>query len=75
MTYAVEMGSGALIYASCFIKIGSGIQKFMVGGDSQTHRHGDLISQLLFFQNKDSRLKNRGKWLALVNTAKNLQVP
>jgi hypothetical protein len=25
--YAVEIGSGALIYVPCFIKIGSGIQK------------------------------------------------
>jgi hypothetical protein len=26
MTYAVEMGSGAMIYIPSFIKIGSGIQ-------------------------------------------------
>jgi hypothetical protein len=31
MKYAVEMGSGAVIYVSSFIKIGSGIQK-MLGG-------------------------------------------
>jgi hypothetical protein len=49
MKYAVEMGSGAMIYILSFIKIGSGIQKLMGGRDSQTHRqHGDLISQLLF---------------------------
>jgi hypothetical protein len=46
--YAVEMGSGAMIYILSFIKIGSGIQKLM--GDTQTHRHhGDLISLFLFF--------------------------
>jgi hypothetical protein len=46
---AVEMGSGAMIYISSFIKIGSGIRKFITG-DKQTHReHGDLISPLLFF--------------------------
>jgi hypothetical protein len=36
MKYAVEMGSGAMIYIPSFIKIGSGIQK-LIGGDSQTH--------------------------------------
>jgi hypothetical protein len=29
MKYAVELGSGAKIYISSFIKIGSGIQKMM----------------------------------------------
>jgi hypothetical protein len=49
MKYAVEMGSGAMIY----IKIGSGIQK-VNKGDTQTHtQHGDRIS-ILFFQNKES---------------------
>jgi hypothetical protein len=37
MKYAAEMGSGAMIYTPCFIKIGSGIQK-LIGSDSQTHR-------------------------------------
>jgi hypothetical protein len=32
MKYAVEMGSGAMIYIPSFIKIGSGTQKLM-GGD------------------------------------------
>jgi hypothetical protein len=59
MKYAVKMGSGAMIYISSFIKIGSGIQKLTVS-DSQTPRqHGDLIS--LLFQNKESRLKARGR--------------
>jgi hypothetical protein len=35
MKYAVEMDSGALIYILSFIKIGSGIQKLIVG-DTQT---------------------------------------
>jgi hypothetical protein len=66
--YAVEMGSGAVIHVSSFIKIGSGIQKLMGGGDTQKHRHththteqGDLISLLLFLQNKESRLKKQIK--------------
>jgi hypothetical protein len=47
---AVEMGSGAMIHTPGFIKIGSGIQK-------RHRQHGDLISLYLFFQNKESRLK------------------
>jgi hypothetical protein len=34
MNYAVEMGSVSMIYITSFIKIGSGIQKF-IRGDSQ----------------------------------------
>jgi hypothetical protein len=56
MKYDVEMGSGAMIYEyiPTFIKIGSGIQKLI----GVIHRQqGDFISLLLFFQNKESRLK------------------
>jgi hypothetical protein len=31
MKYAVEMGSGAMIYIPSFVKTGSGVQKFMEG--------------------------------------------
>jgi hypothetical protein len=56
--YAIEMGSGVMIYIPSFIKIGSGIRKLMGGGGTQIHiQHGDLIILLLFFQNKESRLK------------------
>jgi hypothetical protein len=54
MKYAVEMGSGAMIYITSFTKMGLGIQK-LIGGihrhtDTQTHRqHGECISLLLFF--------------------------
>jgi hypothetical protein len=52
------MGSNAMIYIPSFIKIGSGIQKVI----EETHRqHGDLISLLLFFLNKESRLKTVNK--------------
>jgi hypothetical protein len=52
------MGSGAMIHIPSFIKIGSGIQKLRGGGDSQTHRqHGDLISLILFFKNKECKPK------------------
>jgi hypothetical protein len=59
MKYAVEMGSGAVIYVPTFIKTGSGIQKVIGKKDSQTQRqHGDRISLLLFFQNRERRLKS-----------------
>jgi hypothetical protein len=53
--YAVEVGSGAMIYIPSFIKIGSGIQK-LIGGCTDT-QHGDRISPFSFFQNKENRLK------------------
>jgi hypothetical protein len=36
MKYAVEMGSGAMIYIPSFIKTGSGIQKLIRLIDTQT---------------------------------------
>jgi hypothetical protein len=36
MKYAFDMGSGAMTCTPSFVKIGSGIQKFMGGG---IHRH------------------------------------
>jgi hypothetical protein len=56
MKYTVEMGSGAMIHIPSFIKIGSGIQKFMGGGGYTDRQHGDRISLILFVQNKESRL-------------------
>jgi hypothetical protein len=47
MKYAVEMGSGAMIYIPSLINIALGIQKLMGGGNRQ---HGDRISLLLFFK-------------------------
>jgi hypothetical protein len=38
MKYAVEMGSGAMIYTPGFINIGSGIQKLIREIDTQTGR-------------------------------------
>jgi hypothetical protein len=57
MTYAIEMGSGAIIYIPSFIKIGSDIQK-LIRGVTDTQR-GDRINLLPFFQNKESSLKIR----------------
>jgi hypothetical protein len=39
MKYAVEMGSGAMIYIPSFVKIDSGIQMLLGGGGEFTHRH------------------------------------
>jgi hypothetical protein len=39
--YAVEMGSGAMMYIPNFIKTGSGIHELT--GNSQTHRHTDRM--------------------------------
>jgi hypothetical protein len=54
MKYVFEMVSGAMIYIASFVKIGSGIQKLIWGIHRQS---GDLLSPLLFFLNKESRLK------------------
>jgi hypothetical protein len=40
MKYAVEMGTGAMIYIPSFIKIGSCIQKLM----GWIHRHTDSMA-------------------------------
>jgi hypothetical protein len=48
MKYAGEMGSGDTIYIPSFIKIGSGIH---------TQAAWCIMRLLLFFQNKESRLK------------------
>jgi hypothetical protein len=61
------MGSGAMIYIPSFIKTESCIEKLIE--DIQIHRqHGDLVSLLSFFQNKERRLKRRPgtKWAASI---------
>jgi hypothetical protein len=52
------MGSGAVIYVPSFIKIGSGIRKLTGGGGGGAHKkQGYNKNQLLFFKNKEIRLK------------------
>jgi hypothetical protein len=58
MKYAVEIGSGGMMYLPSFVKIGSGVKKLMEG----IHRHTDSMERfhkpaLFFFQNKESKLK------------------
>jgi hypothetical protein len=58
VNYTVEMASGGMTYIPSFIKIGSGVQTLGRDACTDTHRQQDhLISLLLFFQNKESRLK------------------
>jgi hypothetical protein len=66
MNYAFEMRSSATINIPSFIKVGSGIQKLIVGHKYRhtdtpiinTHRQEvDLISVHSLFQNQESRLK------------------
>jgi hypothetical protein len=45
LKYAVEMGSGAMIYIPSFIQIGSDIQKLIGEGGGST-QEGDRISVL-----------------------------
>jgi hypothetical protein len=47
--YAVDIGSGAMIYIPSFTKIGSAIQKLMGG---IYREHGDCTSLLLYFRSK-----------------------
>jgi hypothetical protein len=51
MKYAVEMGSGAMIYIPSFIKIGSGIEKMVGGGfiDTQTAWGSHMRTIIYFF--------------------------
>jgi hypothetical protein len=50
MKYAVDIGSGAMIYIPSFVKIGSGIQKLMRGDTQKYRQHGDRISLFSFFK-------------------------
>jgi hypothetical protein len=43
MTYAVEMGSGPMMYIPSFINIGSGIQKLIRG----IHRNAETGSMVI----------------------------
>jgi hypothetical protein len=44
MKYTAEMSSGAVMYIPSFIKIGSGIQKFIGGGGGGSQTHSKVIS-------------------------------
>jgi hypothetical protein len=53
MKHSVVMVSSAMIYIPSFIKIGSGIQKLVVGIHRYTDKEkGDLITLVLFIFSK-----------------------
>jgi hypothetical protein len=53
MAYAVDMGSGVMLYIPIFIKIGSEILKLIGGIHGYTEtQHEDRISLLSLFHNK-----------------------
>jgi hypothetical protein len=59
MKYAFEMSSGTMTYVPNFINNPSGIQKLKEGG-GHTYtdiQNGDVIKLLLFFQDKEGRLR------------------
>jgi phospholipase C len=56
MKYAIEIGSGAMMYVLKFHEDWLSHSEIDKGGYTDT-QHGDHISLLLFFQNKESRLK------------------
>jgi hypothetical protein len=55
MKYAVEMGTGAMIYIPSFMNTGPDIQKLLREIRTHTHRQqGDIISILTFFEGKQT---------------------
>jgi hypothetical protein len=66
-----EIVSGAMIYITNFIKTGSGIQ-MLITEDTQ-RQQGDLISLLLFLQNKENRLKVDWQLLMFLTVVEMLQ--
>jgi hypothetical protein len=70
MKYAVEMALGGIIYIPSFIMISSDVQISWRGYTwRQKHRQqGDHISLLLYFKNKESRLKCNKKSVSTIST-------
>jgi hypothetical protein len=64
MKYAIEKSLDGMIYIPNFMKTGSGIQKLLWSIHIQKHRQrSDVISLLLFFKNKESRLKKGSPYI------------
>jgi hypothetical protein len=67
MKYAVEMGSGAMVYIPSFITIGSSIQEWR-GGYTYKHTHTHTQAKrcshtpTFIFQNKENRPFLRLLW-------------
>jgi hypothetical protein len=52
MKYAAEMGSGAMIYVPSFMKTGSGVQKLIRGGFTDTQTAWRSHEPLGFFNTR-----------------------
>jgi hypothetical protein len=52
MKHAVKMGSGAMICIPSLVKIGSGSQKLIEGGYTETQRDSPICLLSLFRKNK-----------------------
>jgi hypothetical protein len=52
MKYAVEIGSGVIIYIASFVKIGSVIQKLGGGGGTHAETDSKVISKASFIFSK-----------------------
>jgi hypothetical protein len=64
MKYAIEMSLDGMIYIPSFMKTGSDIQKLLWSIHIQKHRQrSDVISLLIFFQNKERRLKKGSSYI------------
>jgi hypothetical protein len=59
MNYAVEIGSGDMIYIPSFLNIGSGIQKLIMGDRHTDKKVIDPISlfSFFFFKIRENRLE------------------
>jgi hypothetical protein len=58
MQYNIEKGSGAMIYISSFMKIGSGIQK-LIGVIYRQTASDHICVLIFFFQNKGNGLMRK----------------
>jgi hypothetical protein len=67
MKYAVQVGSGAMIYILSFMRTGSTIKIILRRyRDTQGHRqHGDRISLLLFFSKIERKWANKVTYLSI----------
>jgi hypothetical protein len=59
MNYAIEMGSGVMIYTLSFMKIGSTIQKLIGAGIHRPTDSNYVVISLLLLKKQGKQAKNR----------------
>jgi hypothetical protein len=76
MKYAVEMGSGAMIYIPSFIKFGSSVRKLTGerGGFTDTETTQTPHKPTFIFLNKESRIKTP-ETSCILKTPKPVKLP